>query len=224
LSVAILDFLIPIYPYFGLAGCAIIVVAVIVTGLSYRGKRGEPYSVFNHFISELGERGVSDRADVFNVGLIAAGLLLIPFSLGLGTEVGGVWALLGGLAGVITAMACAFVGIFPMNNLSAHTIAAMTYFRSGLLMVLFFTLAIALQPAERTVVPKLSFLFGLLTCTAYIAFLALLRGGNVSQQIADSFNPEALPERPSYWAIPAVEWAVFFSTVVWFFALAIFVA
>ena len=220
---AVFNFLIPIYPYCGLAGCTIIVLAVIFSGLSYHGKRGEPYSVFNHFISELGERGISDRADVFNLGLIAGGLILIPFSLGLGSEVGGTWALLGGLAGVVTAGACAFVGIFPMNNLSAHTKAAMTYFRAGLLMVLLFTLAIALQPAEKTVVPKLSFFFGLVTCAAYIAFLALLRGGNVSQQISDSFNPDVLPERPGYWALPAVEWVVFFSTVLWFFGIALFV-
>lgn len=219
---AIFNFLIPFYPYFGLAGCSIIVIAVIFTGLSYRGKRGERYSVFNHFISELGEGGVSARADVFNFGLIAAGLFLIPFSLGLGNEVRGTWGILGGLAGVITAGACAFVGIFPMNNLSAHTLAAMTYFRSGLLMVLLFTLAIALQPAERLVVPKVSFVFGLLACAAYIAFLALVRGGNVSQQISDSFNPDVLPERPRYWALAAVEWVVFFFTVLWFLGLAIF--
>ena len=72
------------------------------------------------------------------------------------------------------------------------------------------------------VVPKVSFLFGLLACAAYIAFLAMLRGRNVTERIPDLLNPEALPERPRYWAMAAVEWAIFFSTVVWFFALAIF--
>ena len=73
------------FRYCGMAGCVLLAIAVTWTALSYRGKRQETYSPFNHFISELGEVGVSRQAWVFNAGLIASGILLLPFMIGLGS-------------------------------------------------------------------------------------------------------------------------------------------
>ncbi len=216
-----LGFLAGAFPYFGLAGCAVILITTAVSGLAYRGRRGEAYSAFNHFISELGERGVSARADVFNAGLIAAGVCFVPFIVGLAARLGGAWAGLGAAAGVVTAAACIGVGALPMNNLTPHTWAAMTYFRAGLAMVLFFTIAIAAQPAGRVAVPKASLLFSLLACASYAGFLALVRGRSARDHVPNILDPEAQAERPRFWALPAVEWCIFFSTVLWFFAVAV---
>ena len=57
---------------FGTAGTGVIVLAIVYSALRYRGKRRERFSLLNHFISELGEVGVSSAAGVFNAGLILA--------------------------------------------------------------------------------------------------------------------------------------------------------
>ncbi len=57
----------------GFAATGVLVVGALIPALSYRGKAGEPYSFLNHFISELGERGVSALAPVFNASLVLGG-------------------------------------------------------------------------------------------------------------------------------------------------------
>ncbi len=95
----------------------------------------------------------------------------------------------------------AAVGVFPMNNLKLHTIAAMTYFRAGLLMVLFFGLAILFQPAGKQIVPPAANLLSLLAFLAYGAFLMLPRLKKTEKKPADLLDPEQTPERPRIWAL-----------------------
>jgi len=68
----------------GLAGGGLIVCASVITALTYHGTNGELYSPFNHFISELGQRGVSQLAPLFNIRLMIGGVLFALFMLGLG--------------------------------------------------------------------------------------------------------------------------------------------
>jgi len=208
---------------FGLLGCAVIVLSELATALAYSGKRQEPYSVLNHFISELGEIGVSRLARVFNGGLIAGGILLVPFIVGMGIYLGNPWAILGILAGVWAAVSCVLVGCFPMNNLTPHIRAAVSYFRSGLVMVLLFSLAILAQPEEGTLIPKIADIFGVISVLAYAAFLFLLSRQPVGTEVSDNFDPAAVKERPRFWLTPAIEWAVLFSTILWFFSIAVFI-
>ena len=169
----------------------------------YRGKRGERYSLFNHFISELGEVGVSKAARFFNTGLILGGLVLLPYIIGLGMKFGSLLGWLGTAAGIIAVLGVAGVGVFPMNNLKPHVLAAMTYFRAGLVMVLFFGLAILFQPAGKAVIPPAANLLSLLAFLAYGAFLALPRLRKKEQRPAELLDPEQTPERPRVWALPA---------------------
>lgn len=208
---------------FGLLGCAVIVLSELVAALAYTGKRQEPYSVLNHFISELGEIGVSRLARVFNGGLIAGGVLLVPFVIGLGLYLGSPWALLGILAGVWAAVSCALVGCFPMNTLTPHIRAAVSYFRSGLVMVLLFTLAILAQPDDRILIPKIADLFGVISVLAYASFLFLLGRQPVGTEATETLDPNVVQERPRFWLTPAIEWAVLFSTILWFFSIAVYI-
>ncbi len=211
------------YPFFGLVGGIAAALVVGVSGLAYRGKRLERYSVFNHYISELGEVGVSRYARLFNAGLIVAGLTQLPFIAGLTLAIGNLWAFLGAAAGLVTGVACAMVGVFPMNDLPSHSRAAMTFFRAGLAMMLLYSIAIAVPSEGQAGVPKAGLLFSLLGLVAYLSFLILVRGGAVSDQIGDFLNPESQKERPRFWALPAVEWSIFFTTILWFFGLALLV-
>ena len=67
----------------GFLALTVLVAGALTTAIPYRGKEGESYSVLNHFISELGEVGVSAFALLFNTSLILGGLALAVFMLGL---------------------------------------------------------------------------------------------------------------------------------------------
>jgi hypothetical membrane protein len=208
---------------FGFAGTGLIILAVLYPTLVYRGKRGERYSLLNHFISELGEVGVSRAARFFNTGLLLGGLNLMPYILSLGISFGSLLGWLGTTAGVIAVLGVAAVGIFPMNNLKSHAIAAMTYFRAGLGMVFFFGLAILFQPAGKPAVPPAANILSLLAFLAYGAFLIFPRINKKETKPTNILDPEQTPERPRVWALPALEWAVFFSTIAWLFGIIFFI-
>ena len=208
---------------FGLVGTGLVILAVLYPALVYCGKLGERYSLLNHFISELGEVGVSRAAWLFNTGLFLAGLVLLPYIIGLGISFGSFLGWLGTAAGIIAVLGVMAVGIFPMNNLKLHAIAAMTYFRAGLVMVFFFGLAILFQSKGKILVPPAANLLSLLAFLAYGAFLALPALKKEKQEPTDTLDPNKTPERPRVWALPALEWAVFFSTIAWFFGMVFFI-
>lgn len=199
-----------------LAGALSAILGSIIAGLAYRGQKGEAYSLFNHFISELGEVGVSHLAWVFNLGLMLCGLCLIPSAVSLGLILPGVWAKLGMAAGIVTAVSIGLVGVFPMNQRTPHIRAAVTYFRFGLVMILLFTAAIALQ-LEPPRLPRRLWLAGLPAILAFSFFLLYSRISYKPQQ-----NPLSLSEmeRPRFWTLAFAEWLLFLTTVPWFLAIA----
>jgi len=200
-----------------IAGASIAVLGALFSALAYRGKRNERYSPLNHFISELGEIGVSRLAWVFNLGLILSGLCLIPACIALGLILPGFFAKIGMIAGVITAAGLSFVGVFPMNNLKSHGTAAITFFRGGLLMVLAFSLGIALQQPPNLVLPRMYSLAGLPAILAFGGFLLMMR--NTSTEKEEPLQPME-EGRPKIWLMPMVEWAIFLTIVAWFLLIA----
>lgn len=216
-----MTWLLEMYRYFGSAGSAVLVAAILVAAGAYRGKEGERYSITRHFISELGETGVSRLAIVFNIGLVIGGILFTLMMPGVGAAINTVWGYLAMAGGIVAAVACIFVGIFPMNNIKPHTVAAMTYFRAGLAAVLLFSIAVILQPAERVVMPYFALFFSLLSVAAYAVFL--VHAGQVEKKAKtqSSLDTSEIKERPAFWWMPFLEWLVFFSTILWFLVICI---
>jgi hypothetical membrane protein len=214
---------ISIIRYLGLIGTSVVPLAVLSSALLYRGKRGERYSLLNHFISELGEVGISRAAWVFNAGLIVGGLALLPTIIELGWLFRSIPGWLGTVAGIVAVLGVAAVGVFPMNNLKLHIIAAMTYFRAGLGMVFFFGLAILLQPHGKIIIPPAANILSLVAFLAYGAFLSLPRAKKDGEKPTDILDPQQKPERPRVWALPLLEWAVFFSSIAWLFGMTFFI-
>jgi hypothetical membrane protein len=208
------------YRYFGLAGSLIVILASVIAAIVYSGKRNERYSIFNHFISELGEVGVSRAAPIFNGGLIAGGLVILPFVIGLGLAIENIWAKLGMLAGIWSTVSCSLVGIFPMNNLEPHRKVSASFFRSGLLYLLFFSLGIFFQPAGHIAVPRYAVIFGLVGVLCYSAFLYKMTKNSDSAHLSENLDPEVIPERPRFWVLATLEWSIFFSTMGWFLCVA----
>lgn len=202
----------------GLLGCFLSVSGALIAGLVYRGKENEPYSPLNHFISELGENGVSKRAWAFNWGLILCGFLLLPATINLGLTLPGIWAKIGMAFGLITALSLSLVGIFSMDRLKPHGIAAVIFFRAGLLMVLFFTLAIALQPQNQLFFSKWLALAGTPAILAFGTFLVMMSHTNrTKDQPLEPLNQS----RPHVWKMAIAEWAIFVTIVFWFLMAAL---
>src|SRR5262245_6434660 len=89
----------------GIVGVAIVLIGAVVTALGYTGSAGESYSPANHLVSELGDTDISERALVFNLGLIVGALFSLPFMPGLAKYRGGgglvtVAGVLGVVAGI----------------------------------------------------------------------------------------------------------------------------
>jgi hypothetical membrane protein len=210
---------------FCFAGTGLVLLAVFYPALVYRGKLGERYSPLSHFISELGEVGVSEAAWVFNLGLILGGCTLLPYIIALGLKFSSVLGWLGAAAGIVAVVAVACVGLFPMNDIESHTKAAMTYFRAGLVMVALFGLAILFQPVGHRFVPQVANLLSLAAFIIYAIFLFKLKPPKTDEkgQEGTGLDPEAKPDRPHVWIFPMVEWAVFFATLLWLFGMAFFI-
>jgi len=202
---------------FGVCGAAVAVLGSAMAGLAYRGKEGERYSPLNHFISELGEVGVTRWALAFNLGLILSGIALVPAAFSLGLALPGILARLGLAAGVVCAIGLALVGVFPMNKIEPHGKAAMTYFRAGLVMVVLFSLAIAFHTGD--VISPWYALAGLPPILSFGAFLILI-GRAYREEDADPLATEDVP-RPRFWLLAAVEWSIFLSVLLWFLIIAV---
>lgn len=207
-----------VFIIFGIAGAVIAMLSALLAGIMYRGKERERYSPLNHFISELGEVGVSKLAWAFNLSLVLAGLALVPASITLGVLLHGFLAKLALAAGVICAVSLGLVGVFPMNQIKPHGKAAMAYFRSGLVMVLLFSLAIAFQPGDETLIPRLYGLAGLPPMFSFGSFLVLI--GRAAQKEDDPLSTEEV-ERPRVWTLAVVEWSIFLTVLLWFVLIAV---
>ena len=158
-------------PAAGFIGSAFFVIASIVAGSFYLGTQNEAFSPLNHWVSELGEVGVSRLALVFNVGLFVGGLALALFFFALGrmrhSRLANIYVLVGVIAGVSGAL----VGVFPMNNRSIHIIFAMGFFVLGWVAVGLASYDIWHRPEPRFSrwLPAL----GALTVTVFLLFLSV---------------------------------------------------
>jgi hypothetical membrane protein len=158
-------------PAAGFIGSAFFVIASVVAGGFYLGTQNEAFSPLNHWVSELGEMGVSRLALVFNVGLFVGGLALALFFFALGrmrhSRLANIYVLVGVIAGVSGAL----VGVFPMNNRSIHIVFAMGFFVLGWVAVGLASYDIWRRPEPRFSrwLPAL----GALTVTVFLLFLSV---------------------------------------------------
>jgi hypothetical membrane protein len=193
----------------GILGPAILAIGVIVPAVAYVGRAGEDYSPLNHFISELGEVGVSPLAWLFNGSLVASGVLMAAFLAGMGWRLGTRLGRAAALAGVVAGLGSSAVGLIPMNDLQPHLRAAFTFFDGGLVAVGLFTVAVLRD--RRGCLPRWLVLPGLATGLAFAAFLAWpWLVGAPDLRVMDPLS--GVP-RPAAWGIAILEWAVLITVV-----------
>ena len=204
----------------GLTATLLVLAATAISAALYQGRQAERYSLFNHYISELGEVGVSAAAWLMNGAFILGGLILMPFLFSVGLLLGSPLGWLATLAGVGAGLALAAVGVFPRNRLEPHAQAAMAFFRLGLVMVILFGLAVWFQPVGNQVLPRWVSLFSLLAAACYSSFLLITRP-RPSVEPAETLDPVSVPERPRFWLAPILEWSIFIATILWLVGLAV---
>jgi hypothetical membrane protein len=194
----------------GIVGASAIAVGSAVTALAYTGTAGQPYSPLNHWISELGQTGVSELAAVFNIALVVGGICFVVFMTGLRLVRTGRFAWVYGTIGAVAGVAGAYVGIFPMNRLEQHTLAALAFFNLGWIAVALASLDFVRRPDPRF--PRWLAYIGGLTVVAFVSFLA------VAIPLAGGAGLGAPDPRPEIWFVAILEWAALVGILLWVLA------
>ncbi len=190
----------------GLLSVSSIALGTLLTFIRYRG----PFSLLNLTISELGLAAVSPWAGVFNGSLIAGGVCLAAFTLGLGALLRGWCGTLLLLAGGITGIAVALVGVFPVDH-PLHQVVGPAAFLAGLLSCGLFSISLLVGQHAR--LPRRLALPGLLAGSAiglYISMPLLLPDG-MNQIFA---APDAAT-RPTIWVVAIAEWLALWAVLLW---------
>jgi Protein of unknown function (DUF998) len=197
----------------GIAGCALMLVCVWSAAFPYTGMYDETYSPINHYISELGDRRFSEWAVVFNVGLMLSSSMLLVFSLGFSQLFRGWQKWVMGILGLSTSISCFLVGAFPVDNLRPHILVALVFFHSALVLV-FLNTAITLF-TKQPVLPKWTISLGAVTAVAFAAFVI-----SPSDLLREWVKDPKHFIRPEVWIQPILEWACFYSIILWLLVMA----
>lgn len=197
------------FPLWGLVASLVGLVFILTPQLFYVGSEGESFSMFNHAVSELGELGVSELAWMFNIGMVLAGILFIPFMIGLGLYIDNIISKITAVVGVYSAASIVLVGIYPMNYLYEHSIAAISFFLSGMVMTLLWGIAILVQKEVK--IHKGLSLGGFINMTIFALFLYGPFGGFGDPR--PEFSMRLTLEWAIYWAI--VGYLLVISLYVW---------
>lgn len=203
----------------GLIGPVVIALGSLIAALGYTGVEGQAYNPLNHFVSELGEIGVSNLALVFNISLIVGGILNSYFMIYLGQGIQGWprWPLV--LLGLVSAVCGGLVGVFPMNALDAHILFALAFFNVGMLVALAYSLIFLF--GKNHPYPRWLSVPGFLNTAAFFAF------NNFPSQFEEGVDFHEgmgglLSNRPDFIPLALMEWVVILGILVWFAMLGIY--
>lgn len=199
-------------PVAGLVGSVSILVGSIITALVYTGSKGEAYSPLNHWVSELGQVSVSQAAVVFNIGLIIGGICFAIFMAGVAEQLQGWFSRLFRIVGVLAGVAGIFVGVFSMDNLPPHALAACSLFLAILLLVGSFSLYIV--RSHPPLFPRWLLIPGAVTIVGVVGCMMSV----------GSFSIEALAapkNRVAVWNVAIFEWIAIGGLLVWVFLVAL---
>jgi hypothetical membrane protein len=115
----------------GIAGCLAVIIGITLSAIHF--EPGTGYSPLNHFISELGKKSAGKFSDVFNLCLMAGGVLLTLFTLSLGLSMRQKWvARIATCIGILATLSFSMVGYYSADSWTAHKIAAIVFFSGAM--------------------------------------------------------------------------------------------
>lgn len=203
----------------GIVGPALMGLGMFISGLGYVGVEGQRYSLSNHFVSELGEVGVSDLAWVFNISLLVGGLLTTIFMVVLAYQLNSWLRYPMGLLSVIATFNAALVGAFPMNNLEMHIPVAMTFFNLGMLISFLYSLVFLF--GKQHPFPKWLAIPGLVNAGMFTWFLNFPEDSNGGTEFATGMQG-LIRNRPDFMPMAVLEWAVILGIMLWVLLLGVY--
>ena len=209
-----------ILPLCGIAGPAIIGLGALVSALAYVGRAGEHYSPLNHFVSELGELGVSDLAAVFNGGLFIGGILTTCFMVYLALQLEHWMRYPLGILSLIAAVCGALVGVYPMNLLEPHIRVALAFFNLGMLISFLYSFVFLFS--RRHPFPRWLAIPGFLNAAAFTLFLNYPSDFDAAASDLEGFMQGFLTDRPDLIPLALLEWVVVLGILVWILLLGIY--
>jgi hypothetical membrane protein len=198
-------------------------VGAAAAALAYRGRDGERFAFRNHYVSELGEQGVSRLAAVFNASLVVGGLAALPGLVLFGVDAARAWSAIPGVvSGVGAGLTLAVVGFFPVNRYSVHIVAARTFFMLFFFMQSFVTVTVLF--GNRAGSPAAALLLAGSVCCA-LSYIGCLFGvPALTGTRVGYFHTRVSAVRPRIVPLAIAEWSVYFSATFWTAAFAIFTA
>jgi hypothetical membrane protein len=190
---------------------ALVAVGSVMAAVAYTGTAGEPYSPLNHWISELGQEGVSALAAVFNGCLVLGGSAFVAFVVGLWRSSPSPlrWAF--GPVVVLAGVGGLLVGVFPMNHPTQHVLAASLFFNLAWVFVLLASAGFVRSRDPRH--PAWLAAVGAVSVVAFLAFIVSLSTDEFSRQRMATSGP--IVGRPDVWIAPILEWAALASIMAW---------
>ena len=197
----------------GVLGVVCITSGSLIAAINYTGLSGDSYFLVNHFVSELGQYGVSNYACIFNSALVAGGTLITLFMLGLALEFRNWFTIIIGSSGLFTGTAATLVGFFPMNNLQPHIKVAMLFFNMDLLTMSLFSLYVAFSKKKEF--PRWFVIPGAFAAICFILFLNIPTPTSSAADPVLAIQTRILENRPAVWPLAIMEWAVIIAVLAW---------
>ena len=195
------------FPSLGIIATLIIGIGFIVPQFQFVGSEQQAYSIYNHFISELGWIDVSKHAMLFNGCLILSGVLFALFTYGVVAKFEGFWSRITCFLGVMSSLSLSFVGIFPVQSnllaLGLHLAVASVLFTSLYLTVLSIPLMIFFD--KNQVIPKAYLLVYLVVPLYFFLWVNLDYDFELSAYL--DHEEVMISNRPDIWFYPVLEWS-----------------
>lgn len=200
-------------PVLGYLGVFFLAVSLAIVIFTYENSRYS-YSIFNHFISELGHTVDSPFYIVFGAGLCIASIFNIVLVMGLAYYLDNKWSIWAMRIGIFSGLSGFAVGLLPGDLYKIyHLIAALMFFFGSLVTVTLFAFAIHKDGDNK--VPKWYIIPSLVMVVVSVVFLSLPKG-EVQKFLA---NREIF-QRPSLWLVPFFEWLVLITLMLWMILIA----
>ncbi len=202
-------------PIAGIFGSGTLYAVMVIAILTLYEDGREPFSFFNHFISELGNPLYSPNYNVFNIGLAISGVGFGTFAYCMRGLISTKLAKASVVIAVFAAVLCSGIGIVPSHYGPLHLLIAGSFF---VLMTLAMTLySIAILKDEHRYFPKGIAYYGF---AALVALILLVAAPKELMAVQDeqglAFN------RPDIWMVAVAEWLVFFFLTSWVVVVSVY--
>jgi len=197
-----------IAPIAGIFACLTLYSSIAISAYSFKGLQGQSFSLLNHFISDLGNFNLSSNFNLFNAGVVLAGIGFGVFAYGCDGLIHSKLAKASVVIAIIASVLLMGVGLVPTTAGPLHLIIALSFF---ILMTLGLALySLCIWQTSNSPFPKSSALYGLLSPISLFIFMLMPK-----DLLALEEEQGALFDRPDFWGLAFSEWTVFFFLTSW---------